>query len=42
MENNEDKKKVIGLRWEVYIKEEEEFIKRVFSVVFLHLKGGGG
>ena len=39
VENNEYRGKVHDLKWEVYMKQKE-FIKRDFSVVFTHTKGG--
>ena len=39
VEENDDKKKIHALRWNVYIKEKEELITRVFSVSVPHPKG---
>ena len=39
-EEGENMKKIHALRWEVYVKEKEELIKREFLVSILHLKGG--
>ena len=39
-EVGDDKKNVHALRWEVYIKEKEEFIKREFLVSVSYPKGG--
>ena len=39
-EENNDKKKVHALRWNVDIKEKEELIMRAFSVSVPHPKGG--
>ena len=39
---SDGKKKIHSLRWEVYVKEKEELIKRDFSVSVPHPKGGEG
>ena len=39
-EENDDKKKIHALRWDVYVKEKEELITREFSVSVPHPKGG--
>ena len=39
-EGGDNKKKIHALRWEVYVKEKEELIKREFSVSVPHPKGG--
>ena len=39
-EENDDKKKIYDLRWEVFIKEKEGLIKRDFLVSVPHTKGG--
>ena len=39
-EEGYDNKKVNVRRWEVYVKEKEELIKREFLVSFTHPKGG--
>ena len=39
-EEVEDKEDIHALRWEVYVKEEEELIKRNSSVSVPHLKEG--
>ena len=39
-EENDDKKKIHALRWNVYVREKEEIIKRAFSVSVPHPKGG--
>ena len=39
-EENDDKKKIHALRWNVYVKEKEELIARFFSVSVPHPKGG--
>ena len=41
-EEGDNKKKIIDLRWEVYVKEEEDLIKGEFLVSVTHPKGGGG
>ena len=38
-EENNDKKKIHALRWNVYVKEKEELIAREFSVSVPHPKG---
>ena len=40
VEENDDKKKIHALRWNVYVKEKEELIMRAFSVSVPHPKGG--
>ena len=40
-EEGDYKKKIHALRWDVYVKEKEELIKREFSVSVPHPKGGG-
>ena len=40
-EEGGDKKEIRELRWEVYVKEKEELIKRDFLVSIPYLKGGG-
>ena len=37
----DDKKKIHFLRWEVYVKDNEDFIQGLFSVSVPHTKGGG-
>ena len=37
-----DKKKINALRWDVYIKDKEELIKREVLVSVAHPKGVGG
>ena len=39
-EVGDDKKNIHALRWEVYIKYNEEFIKREFLVSVTYPKGG--
>ena len=39
-EENDDKKKIHALRWNVYVKEKEELITREFLVSVSHPKGG--
>ena len=39
-EENDYKKKINALRWNVYVKEKEELITREFLVSVPHLKGG--
>ena len=39
-EENDDKKKIHALRWNIYVKEKEELIMRAFSVSVPHPKGG--
>ena len=39
-EEGDDKKKIYTLRWEMYVKEKEELIKREFLVSVPHPKGG--
>ena len=39
-EENDDKKNIHALRWNVYIKEKEDLIMRSFSVSFPYPKGG--
>ena len=39
-EEGDDKKKIHALRWELYIKEKGELIKREFSLSVPHPKGG--
>ena len=39
-EEGDNKKKIHSLKWEVYVKEKEELIKRDFSVSVPHPKGG--
>ena len=39
-EEDGDKRKIHALRWEVYVKEKEELIKREFFVSVPHPKGG--
>ena len=39
-EGNDDKKKIHALRWELYVKEKEEMIKRKSLVLVPHPKGG--
>ena len=39
-QDNYDRVKVNALRWEVYIKDKEELIKRYFSVMVPHPKEG--
>ena len=41
-EEGGDKKKINVPRWEFYVKEKEELIKREFSVSVSYPKGGGG
>ena len=40
-EEGDDKKNILALRWEVYVKDKEELINREFSVSVPHPKGGG-
>ena len=40
-EEGDYKKKIHVLRWEVYVKDKEDFIKGYFLVSFPHPKGGG-
>ena len=40
-EEGDDKNKIHALMWEVYVKENEELIKREFLVSVPHPKGGG-
>ena len=40
LEENDDKKKIHALRWNVYVKEKEELITREFLVSVPHPKGG--
>ena len=40
-EEGDDNKNIHALRWEVYVKEKEELIKREFSVSVPNPKGGG-
>ena len=39
-EEGEDKENIHDLRWEVYVTEKEELIKREFSVSVPHSKEG--
>ena len=39
-EERNDQKKILALRWCVYIKEKEELITRAFLVSVPHTKGG--
>ena len=39
-EEGDDKKRIHVLRWEVYVKDKEELIKREFLVSVPHPKGG--
>ena len=39
-EEGENKKNIHALRWEVYVKDNEILIKRLFSVSVPHTKGG--
>ena len=39
-EENDDKKNIHVLRWNVQVKENEELIKREFLVLVTHTKGG--
>ena len=39
-EENDDKKNIHALRWELYVKDKEELITRDFSVSVPHPKGG--
>ena len=39
-EENNDKKKIRALRWDVYVKEKEELITRAFLVSAPHTKCG--
>ena len=39
-EENDDKKKIHALIWNVYVKEKEEIIMRSFMVSVSHTKGG--
>ena len=39
-EEGDYKKKIHYLRWDVYVKEKKELIKRDFLVSVSHLKGG--
>ena len=39
-EEGDNKKNIHDLRWELYVKEKEELIKREFSVSVPILKGG--
>ena len=39
-EDNEDKSKIHALRWDIYTREKEYFIKKYFLVAITHLKGG--
>ena len=39
-EEGDDKKKIHSLRWEVYVKDKEDLIKREFLVSVTHTKGG--
>ena len=39
-EENNDKKKIHALRWNVYVKEKEELITRAFLVSVPHTKEG--
>ena len=38
LEEGDDKKKIYALRWEVYVQDKEEPIKREFLVSVPHLK----
>ena len=38
--DGDDKKNIHALRWEVYVKEKEDLIKREFLVSIPHPKGG--
>ena len=38
-EENDDKKKIHALRWDVYVKDKEELITRLFLVSVSHPKG---
>ena len=40
LEENDDKKKIHALRWEIYVKEKDELIKIEFSVSVPNPKGG--
>ena len=39
-DEGDDKKDIHALRWEVYVKEKQELIKREFLVSVPHPKGG--
>ena len=39
-EEGENKNKMHSLRWDIYIKDKEDFIKRYFLVSVPHKKGG--
>ena len=39
-EEGDDNKKIHALRWDVYVKQKEDLIKREFSVLVPHPKGG--
>ena len=39
-EENDDKKKIHALRWDVYVMDKEELITRAFLVSVPHPKGG--
>ena len=38
-QEGDDKKEIHALRWDIYVKEKEELIKRYFSVFFPDPKG---
>ena len=39
-DEDDDKKNIHALRWEIYVKEKEDLVKREFSASVPHLKGG--
>ena len=39
-EEGDNNKNIHAIRWEVYVKQEEDLIKSDFSVFIPHLKGG--
>ena len=41
-EEADNRKNILEYRWEVYVKDKEELIKREFLVSITHPKGGGG